>query len=155
MNKLIEEMGFYEVFNSKSFFLPLIQLRLAKKLFFLHCNFFVDFTWSRSFGINCFRCFNLWANVRKIAFTWVWEWSDLAETSKSGRKFESAKRWALCLDTSWLSRSFFVPTSIRGISWFTKCCSASDNHEGRARKLDSLKNILTCFTVGKSRVSII
>ena len=34
MNKLIEEMGFYEVFNSKSFFLPLIQLRLAKKNIF-------------------------------------------------------------------------------------------------------------------------
>lgn len=68
-----------------------------------------------------------------------------AETSNKGRKLASANLWARCLITSWLSRSFFVPTSNLGTSVCKICWSASVIHFGMFRKLCSLKMGLKKF----------
>ena len=83
-------------------------------------------------------CLSLCARVRKMEFTCVCDDSSLADTSKSGKKLASAKRWARWRDTSWFSKSFFVPTNMRGISCVTKWVSASESQDGSERKLDSL-----------------
>ena len=98
----------------------------------------IKLTWSGCLEINCLFCFSLWANVRKMEFTCDWDSADFAETSNRGKKLESANLWDLCLATSWFIKSFFVPTRMRGMSWLSKWFSASDSHEGRERKLDSL-----------------
>ena len=85
----------------------------------------------------------LYVNVLILSQGQMWTRTEqtFAETSNNGRKLASANLWARCLITSWLSRSFFVPTSNLGTSVCKICWSASVIHFGIFRKLCSLKSL--------------